>query len=227
MFVPATTSKLGGNSLVVQSTGNSARQLVLQLDYAASIGVGEAVALLAGSSITSRLEGITAASGSVLLLPPLSPIAPIATVAGPSTIGAACPNAAASDVAFDASGTPASAGRPVVLAWTTPDAALQDLAAAAGSASRLVLPGFEAAALPAGTYSLLLTATNWLGATHTTNFTLSKEAEPLPAVTLVGGRAQTFLLANGISVQASIGLASICPGAAFGLALAVWGGGGV
>lgn len=198
---------------MVQGTGTSiVRQLVLQLDFAASIGVGDAVALLEGSSVTSRLEGIAAATSSVVLLPPLAPIAPVATVAGPTSIGAACPNTAASDVAFDASGTPASAGRPVTLAWSSPDAALQALATAAGSTSRLVLPGSQAAALAAGTYTLRLTATNWLGATQTATFTVSKEAEPLPAVTVVGGRAQTFLLANGISVQSAIGLASICPG---------------
>lgn len=57
------------------------------------------------------------------------------------------------------------AGRALTYVWSSPSEALQALATTAGSVSRLVLSAEAVAALLPGTYTLTLSATNWLGAT--------------------------------------------------------------
>lgn len=89
---------------------------------------------------------------------------PTAVVSGPSSIGAACTDATSSAVVFDASSTPASAGRPVTFAWSSENPTLQQLAKEAGNTPRLVLPGTNATELLAGSYTVQLNITNWLGA---------------------------------------------------------------
>lgn len=106
--------------------------------------------------------------------------------------------------------------RTLTFAWGVVSAAskLDELSAAAAAAtgSRLVLPSALVGQMQAGTYVLRLTATNWLGAMASTQHTLTKEAQALPQLAIVGGGAQTFSVSAGIRVQTAIELASVCSG---------------
>ncbi|KAL4452032.1 hypothetical protein ABPG75_007694 [Micractinium tetrahymenae] len=111
----------------------------------------------------------------------------------------------------------ASLCRAVSFAWAVTAAAsnstaLQQLAASAAGASRLVLPASLAAALHPGTYTFSLTVTSWLGAADTASFSFTKETAALPVVAVVGGPQQTFSVASGIRVQTAIDLSSVCSG---------------
>ena len=66
----------------------------------------------------------------------------------------------------------------------------------------------------AGTYSVTLMVTDWLGQTDSTTWSFTKAAAALPLVQLVGGAQQSFTISQGIAVPAQIFLASVCAGAA-------------
>ena len=151
---------------MVSPVGADATQLVVDLDFAASIRPGDAIEVASGTPAVTNLEGTPAAFSRRALQAPAAAAAPAPVIAGPASVGAACgAGASAAPLVFDASSTPLSAGRPVaVFVWSSPDATLQALAAAAANSSRLVVPAAEVAKLAAGTHTLQLTATNWLGA---------------------------------------------------------------
>lgn len=93
-------------------------------------------------------------------------VAPVPKIQGPSAIGAAC-SGAGSSVTFDAAGTPPSAGRAIgTWQWSRPNnARLQSLIASQASRPAITFSANDAQELAAGTYTLQLTATNWLNAT--------------------------------------------------------------
>ncbi len=66
----------------------------------------------------------------------------------------------------------------------------------------------------AGTYSVSLMVTDWLGQTDSTTWGFTKAAAALPLVQLVGGAQQSFTISQGIAVPAQIFLQSVCAGAA-------------
>lgn len=107
--------------------------------------------------------------------------------------------------------------RALSYAWTVVSAASKqaelEAAAAAATGPRLVLPAQLVGQLAAGSYVLRLTVTNWLGASASTDLTVTKAALVLPQLAIVGGAAQTFSVSSGIRVQTAIELASVCSGA--------------
>lgn len=164
VFAPVTANRLGARS-VVSAARDAATRLVVDLDFAASIQLGQDVEIADGAAV-SNLQGRPAAASKASLAGPSQAAAPSAVIAGPASVGAACASASAAPVVFDASSSPLSAGRPIATyAWSSSTAALQALATSAGSTPRLVVPAAEAAKLAAGSYTLQLTVTNWLGAT--------------------------------------------------------------
>lgn len=66
----------------------------------------------------------------------------------------------------------------------------------------------------AGTYSVTLMVTDWLGQTDSTTWSFTKAAAALPLVQLVGGTQQSFTISQGISVPVQIFLQSVCAGTA-------------
>lgn len=90
---------------------------------------------------------------------------------------------------------------------------------------RLVIPGVSFDKLAADDYTVKLTATNYLGASTTSaDFAFTKTASAAaPLVAVLGGAAQTFSIAKGISVSTQLLASSVCPGSEVGRSkLAGW-----
>ncbi|PRW57378.1 hypothetical protein C2E21_4192 [Chlorella sorokiniana] len=207
-----TVAKLGKNSQVLSTA--AASQLAIDMDLAGTtIQLDQAVAIRSQAKIFGRLSNVVVAAGSKNLQAPTGvAVAPVPKIQGPGAIGAACAGNGNS-VTFDASGTPPSAGRAIsTWQWSSPNSELGPLLASQATKPAITLSAADAQQLPAGTYTLQLTATNWLDVNGTTTFSFRKEAEQLPRVSLVGGSRQTFLLALGKTVQTSIDLSSVCTG---------------
>ncbi|PSC71100.1 putative DNA-3-methyladenine glycosylase 2 [Micractinium conductrix] len=219
IFDNATATSLGRLSTVYSEWTDDGIDLLIYLDYSANVALGQPLTMAASPAIVSHLEGRTVQAGSVPLQAPASTQPPVALLSGPTSLGSGCAGGTTSDVVFDASRSPFTAGRPVAFSWavtaaTGGRAALDALAAAAttNGVSRLVLPAATVAALPAGNYALSLTVTSWLGGTSTAELSFTKLAAALPVVAVVGGASQTFQVANGLRAQTVIDLASVCSG---------------
>lgn len=77
----------------------------------------------------------------------------------------------------------------------------------------LTLPGTTIASLTAGDYQIKHTATNFLSGSMETLVTFSKAANPIPVVSIIGGKEEfDFILADGVRVFAFVDLSSVCPG---------------
>lgn len=83
---------------------------------------------------------------------------------------------------------------------------------------RLVIPGASFDELAADPYTVRLTATNFLDvSTSSASFTFTKTASAAaPLVAVLGGAAQTFSIAKGISVSTQLLASSVCPGSEVG-----------
>ncbi|KAF8072463.1 olpB [Scenedesmus sp. PABB004] len=131
-----------------------------------------------------------------------------------------CDVASAADITFDATYSRDPSGRPLAsLAWAQAGGALSpalgslvDAANAAGAA-RLAIPPGTVLELPNGEYALSLTATSFLGRTATTTLAWTKRgAGEAPAVSILGGQAQDFRIADGLRVSSALLAKSVCAG---------------
>jgi hypothetical protein len=120
-------------------------------------------------------------------------------------------------VAFDASYSKDLSGRGLTFTWAQAgiNPLLQDLIdkANAAKASRLVITAANILTLPNADYTLQVTATNFLGAAHSSSLTFTKKgAGEAPTVSIVGGQQQDFKIADGIRVSSQLLAKSVCAG---------------
>jgi len=126
-------------------------------------------------------------------------------------------------VVFDGSASRDGSGRPLdKLVWqqiTTTDIVLSAAVDKANKensdkgAPRLTIPGALLGQINKGSYTIRLTATNYLGVSGFQEVTFTKAARgSAPVVSVLGGPAQSFQIAKGISVSSALLAASVCPG---------------
>jgi hypothetical protein len=132
-------------------------------------------------------------------------------------VSEACDLSSALDVAFDASYSKDLSGRGLTFTWSQSgiNPLLQDLIgkANAAKASRLVITAASILTLPNADYTLQVTATNFLGAAHSSSITFTKKvAGEAPTVSIVGGQQQDFKIADGIRVSSQLLAKSVCAG---------------
>lgn len=80
-------------------------------------------------------------------------------------------------------------------------------------AYRLTIPGADLPTMGDATYTLRLTVTNFLGATHTATLVFEKVGPgEAPIISVAGGTSQTFKIAEGIKLTAQLVATSVCAG---------------
>jgi hypothetical protein len=78
---------------------------------------------------------------------------------------------------------------------------------------RLVIPAADLDTMKNALYTIQVTVTNWLGATHTATTTFEKIASgQAPVISVAGGTQQTFKIADGVQLTSQLVATSVCPG---------------
>lgn len=124
---------------------------------------------------------------------------------------------------FDGSASRDGSGRPLdKLVWqqiTTTDIVLSAAVDKANKensdkgAPRLTIPGALLGQIKGGSYTIRLTATNYLGVSGFQDVTFTKVASGFaPVVSVLGGPAQSFQIAKGVSISSALLATSVCPG---------------
>lgn len=122
---------------------------------------------------------------------------------------------------FDGGATRDGSGRPLQkLVWSQVGSTDVVLSAAIDKANnensgmggpRLMISGSKIADIAAGSYTLKLTATNFLGVSDSTQAVFAVVASgDTPVVTVLGGSQQTFQIAHSIMLSSQLLAASVC-----------------
>eukprot|EP00884_Botryococcus_braunii_P012425 jgi/Botrbrau1/21183/Bobra.0061s0074.1 len=225
MFDEASARLLKSSSLFFQ--GSDFQTLWIALDPANSVVPGSALVIRQDPSRPVLLD---TAFGSPFLDGTIpggvqantSATPPTAVIAGPTSLPASCSSTSSGfGVLFDGSQSQKYSSKPLTrYAWATTSSnadLLADIALANGRTSPqkqayLVLSATTASALPANSYTISLQVKDWLNTTASTTWTFSKSAAPAPLIDIVGGGQHSFLISQGINVNARIRQETVCPG---------------
>jgi len=81
------------------------------------------------------------------------------------------------------------------------------------NSAQLILSGTEISALPAGSYVLRAEATNFVRQPSSLKYDFKKQRQvevKAPAVSILGGKTQTFVISKGIRVTSALIESSLC-----------------
>lgn len=172
--------------------------LEIDLGFAPTVAISSPIAIMAGVVSSLGDSSTTNAASSVPLLGPNNPVAPVATISTPSTVGSC------EGITLDASASTGGFGRNLTFTWSltsvnpssaSVDAIKESLATAGSSVS------FSAADTTQATYVFSLTITNWMGATASTTATVTKSSKAVPTVSISGPSLVSILRNSTLSLQ--------------------------